>query len=210
MNLFLILIALLVIDFTLKFINKRDKVNITIDKIGWFSLVGIISISTFLLSARYTYRSIDFYYFYVLSIYLVITAYIDYKTTDIYSFLNYIMFGISCSFILVNWIEGNPINPMIVSLILVSLVSVIFSVLKVWGWGDTEMLIAISGMVGIKGYIFFDTITIPIAIFIMVFSTLILGLISIIRILLKRNEFNDRVAFAPYIAISTMLIMILL
>lgn len=210
MNLFLILIALFVIDFTVKFINKRDKVNITIDRIGWFFLVGIISISTFLLSARYTYRNIDFYYFYILLIYLVITAYIDYKTTDIYSFLNYIMFGISCLFILMNWLKGNPIKPMIVSLILVSLISVIFSLLNAWGWGDTEMLIAISSMVGIKGYIFFDTIPIPVAIFVIVFSTFILGVISIIKILLKRNKVNDRVAFAPYIAISTMLIMIFL
>lgn len=210
MILFCLLIAILIMNYTIEFINENDDVNITINKFDWIFFVGIFSISTFLLSARYSYRSINFFYFYILLIYLLITAYIDYKTTDIYSFLNYIMLGISFSFILLNWLNGNSIKPMIVSFISVSLISVLFSLLRVWGWGDTEMLISISGMVGIKGSIIFDTISIPIGIFIMIFSTLILCIISIIKILLKRNKINDRVAFAPYIALSTMFIIIFL
>ena len=104
MTIIFILLSLLIINITIKYINNNDDVNIVISLKGWSILVGVVSTSTFLLAARYN-NSIEFYYFYALFIYLIITAYIDYKTTDIYNFLNYIMLGVSLLFIVMNYIN---------------------------------------------------------------------------------------------------------
>ena len=210
MTIIFILLSLLIINITIKYINNNDDdVNIVIGVKGWSALVGVVSTSTFLLAARYN-NSIEFYYFYALFIYLTITAYIDYKTTDIYSFLNYIMLGVSILFILINYIIGNDIKSLIHSIVYVGAISLGMSFFKVWGAGDTEMFIAISGIIGVKGYVYLGFQPITIGIVNVFLATMILSVIALINILIRRYEVSKRVAFAPYIAFSSMFIILFL
>lgn len=209
MTIIFILLSLLIINITIKYINNNDDVNIVISLKGWSVLVGVVSTSTFLLAARYN-NSIEFYYFYTLFIYLIITAYIDYKTTDIYDFLNYIMLGISILFIVMNYIIGNDIKPLIHSIIYVGIISLIMSFFRVWGGGDTEMFIAISGIIGVKGYVYLGFQPITMGLVNVFLATMVLSVISLVNILIGRYELSRRVAFAPYIAFSSIFIVLFL
>lgn len=209
MTIIFILLSLLIINITIKYINNNDDVNIVITLKGWSILVGVVSTSTFLLVARYN-NSIEFYYFYALFIYLIITAYIDYKTTDIYNFLNYIMLVISLLFIVMNYIMGNDIKPLIHSIIYVGAISLIMSFFRAWGGGDTEMFIAISGIIGVKGYVYLGFQPITIGLVNVFLATMILSVVSLVNILIRRYELSRRVAFAPYIAFSSMFIILFL
>lgn len=182
-------------------VNKSDKENIIIKKeIG---VIFIILISTTLLYLKYKLK-IDFFFLFYLSIYLIICAYIDYKTMYVYSIFNYLTIIISIVYLVSKYNEINFIN-VVINVIIFIAYSIIMSIFKVYGGGDNELFIATSVYIAINSKIF------PLeALFLnMILANLIMIITNIKNFNIKKMKLKRKIAFAPSIAMATMILLLL-
>ena len=91
------------------------------------------------------------------------------------------------------------IRDSIEGLFLTVIISVLFYKLKVWNWGDTEMFIVIAPIIATGGSIYI--------LFNFFISMILSSIAAIINFILKGFKMQSRQAFAPYIAISSLIIL---
>lgn len=185
----------------LKFINKNEeeeyKVNVSIKSMT--IVVGIILISTALLYIRYE-LSFQFFIFYIMSIYLILTSYIDFYTTNVYTFINIIFFSILSICILCYLKIGSELIEIVKGIIIMAGICSIFDFLSAWGKGDTEVLISISSCLGLKAISSFLNEPIKIFLIVITFSLVLISIISLLFLLRKKIGLKDKIAFVPCIA----------
>ena len=201
MRILIILILTILANYIFKkvieFINSKDE-NIVLRKRDKIIIISsyLIFITMFLI--KYS-SSLIFVFYYLTILYLIITAFIDFKTQYVYCILNIYM-GINSAISLLYLLITNvDITPNISGVLITCIVSIILSRLDVWGWGDTEIFMVISPIVATGGAIYI--------IWNFIISMVLSSVINISNMLFKGFKMPLRQAFAPYITVSSLLIM---
>jgi len=169
------------------------------------TLAFLVFLSTVLIHFKYK-NPVEFLFYFYLSIYLIITAYVDYKTKKVYCILNKITVLVAIIFMTYHLLIGRDISNIIISLVIYSCFSCLLTLFKCYGSGDNEIYIAIGYFIAALNCVDFPLTTLIIN---MIISNLIL-IISNAKGLLKRfRETKKKIdAFAPSIAIATILVVI--
>lgn len=203
-------LALCIFKFTINYISSRVDEKIFFNKKEKL-LILILHIAIIDIFLRKYDISIFFFYCYFISIYLLITAFIDFKTQYVYNFLNVIMGVISITYVIYSYMINGTFSMGIYSVLITIAISVLLSILKVWNWGDTEIFIVISPIIA-RYSILYIYINFSISIILLGSISIIKGLIKLIKS--PKNSSKDllesftkptRKAFAPYIAISSVI-----
>lgn len=157
------------------------------------------------------FEGIDLIFTYVLTIYLLITAYVDFKTKYVYTFLNIIA---GCFGIIYLIIKSSSISELINSVIYIAiftLITCIFTKFNAYGAGDNDIYIVISLFLYKSSYGIFNLEIMLINILFSNIIAIILALITnITKIEWKKLKFKEEIAFAPSISIATLILMMLL
>jgi prepilin signal peptidase PulO-like enzyme (type II secretory pathway) len=187
----------------IKFIKLNDKtINLKMEKeIG---IMLIILISTTLIYLKYKF-TIDFLFIFYLSIYLIICAYVDKKTMYVYSIFNYFTIIISLIY-LISTYNNVYVTKIIIDVIIYIIFSTLMSKLKIYGNGDNEIFIAISLFIAIK----FSINPLEALLVNVIIANIVTIILNYKNINIKKMKLNSRIAFAPSIAISTMIMILLL
>lgn len=204
-------IALIMFYLTISFINKiRVNENEEIIKLntnGKFEMLLLIVIALI----NFKFKGSNLVFAYILIVYLMITAYIDFKTKYVYSFLNIIAgcFGVVC---LIS--KSNSISDFISSIVYISiftLVTFIFTKLNAYGAGDNDIYIVISFFLYNSSYGIFNLEIMLINIILSnVIAIILVCITNITKIEWKKLKFKEEIAFAPSITIATLILMMLL
>lgn len=209
-----ILLTLLGSIFFIEFINYLEKRDITFDprlklkeKYKVFILIYFFLISL-LLYKRYGMTIIMITY-YITAVYLSISAYIDFKVNDVYSFFNVWMFIISILFTTYMGFKTD-VRPFLESLIVCTVIGIVKAKFKMWGKGDTLLLIAIALIIGSKGYVYINNIKISMSIVSIVIAYYIAGIKVIYLLITKKAKVTSNIPMVPALALSCIFILILL
>lgn len=187
------------------FINNNDIENrIDVNKKGLMSF--LIFLSTTLLYYKYN-ESMEFYMYFYLSIYLAITGYIDYKTKNVYTILNYLTMIIGTLYLIYQNNIGIDVKFTIICVIIYIIFIKLMGFFNLFGDGDTDIFIALAFFISNINFNTFPLVTLLIN---MVLSNMILIISNIRFVDIKRGRFKEERAFAPSIALSTMLLIFLL
>lgn len=131
---------------------------------------------------------------------LIVIAIIDFKTEDIYT--NTIIFGIifGIIFIVLEYFINPSVNPL--TYILGAVGGALILALIVWltnamGWGDVELVFFIGLFIGFR-----------LSMLNIFLSIVIGGLVALALMITKKKNRGDSMAFGPYIAISTYIIVL--
>lgn len=195
LSIFFILYNLL--NICINYINKNDTKQIKDNP----KIRLVVSVTSgILVGLLYIKYSIGFNFckYTVLMIYLIVTGYIDAYSKTVYTFISHIFLAAGLMFLVVNLVNYNGylvfyLIGIVGSLILTS----IAVILKVFNWGDVEILaitaLYIGGFTSILG----------------IFISFVVGAIgSLILLLLRKANVKDTMSYAPYIAISTYLLLV--
>lgn len=138
-----------------------------------------------------------FIFYYITILYLLITAFIDFKTQYIYTILNIFMACNSIAYLIYLYLNNQDVLVPLYAILVTSIICGASSILKIWNWGDTEVFIVISPIIATTSishlYINF-ALAISLA-----------GLTNLLISILKRFKRSHRQAFAPYIAAASIL-----
>ena len=187
------------------FINKNDKENrIDVNKKGIIAL--IITLSTTLIYIKYK-ANVEFYVYFYLSIYLIIVGYIDYKTKNVYSIFNWLTIIIGIWFLIYQKSIGIDISFTIVCVIIYIIFAKLIGYFNMFGDGDTDIFIATSIFVS---SISLNTFPLVILLLNMILSNLVLIMFNIKLLDVRKMKFKEQIAFAPSIALSTFILILLL
>jgi prepilin signal peptidase PulO-like enzyme (type II secretory pathway) len=186
----------------IKFITLNDQtIKLRMEKeIG---IMLIILISTTIIYLKYKF-TIDFLFIFYLSIYLIICAYVDKKTMYVYSMFNYLTMIISLTYFITNnnYVYVTKIT---IDVIIYIVFSIIMTKLKIYGSGDNEIFIAISLFIAIK----FSMNPLEALLLNVIIANIVTIMLNFKHINLRKMKLNSRIAFAPSIAISTMIMILL-
>lgn len=195
-----IIIEILLYFMSLKVIKKYDiNNNINNTKKENIINVALIMLVSILLSFKFSDKT--YFYYCYLSLYLIITAYIDSKTKLIYSIFNYITMIIGITFIINN---GNSIEFNLINVIIYAVIILIFDKMKCFGGGDTELFISISFFMCNNS----NKLPLEIMIANVLLSNTVMIIFNFKNINFKKIKLKEHIAFAPSIAVSTMLIIL--
>lgn len=199
------LIGIIVFLGAVSFINKNDKENrIDVNKKGIIAL--IITFSTTLIYIKYK-ANVEFYVYFYLSIYLIIVGYIDYKTKNVYSIFNWLTIIIGIWFLIYQKSIGIDISFTIVCVIIYIIFAKLIGYFNMFGDGDTDIFIATSIFVS---SISLNTFPLVILLLNMILSNLVLIMFNIKLLDVRKMKFKEQIAFAPSIALSTFILILLL
>lgn len=199
------LIGIIVFLGSVSFINKNDKENrIDVNKKGIIAL--IITLSTTLIYIKYK-ANVEFYVYFYLSIYLIIVGYIDYKTKNVYSIFNWLTIMIGIWFLIYQKSIGIDISFTIVCVIIYIIFAKLIGYFNMFGDGDTDIFIATSIFVS---SISLNTFPLVILLLNMILSNLVLIMFNIKLLDVRKMKFKEQIAFAPSIALSTFILILLL
>lgn len=199
------LIGIIVFLGAVSFINKNDKENrIDVNKKGIIAL--IITLSTTLIYIKYK-ANVEFYVYFYLSIYLIIVGYIDYKTKNVYSIFNWLTIMIGIWFLIYQKSIGIDISFIIVCVIIYIIFAKLIGYFNMFGDGDTDIFIATSIFVS---SISLNTFPLVILLLNMILSNLVLIMFNIKLLDVRKMKFKEQIAFAPSIALSTFILILLL
>ncbi|MFQ9249259.1 MAG: prepilin peptidase [Clostridium paraputrificum] len=204
----LILIAIVTFNLIIKFLIKfdDDKIIKQITRKEQFIITILISISTTVIYLRYN-GMFEFVFYYILSIYLIITGYIDQKTKKVYFFLNVIVFFIGIVYIIKKYsMEVNSINS-IFCVIIYNIVNIIFAKMNYYGSGDMEIFSNVSLFLAFN----YNRDLLPLALLLInvVLSNIFMLVLYHKYIDIKGMRLKENVAFAPCIALSTLTLLII-
>ena len=191
------LIGIIVFLGAVSFINKNDKENI---------IALIITLSTTLIYIKYK-ANVEFYVYFYLSIYLIIVGYIDYKTKNVYSIFNWLTIMIGIWFLIYQKSIGIDISFTIVCVIIYMIFAKLIGYFNMFGDGDTDIFIATSIFVS---SISLNTFPLVILLLNMILSNLVLIMFNIKLLDVRKMKFKEQIAFAPSIALSTFILILLL
>lgn len=199
------LIGILAFYGAITFINKVDIENrIDVDKKRIMSF--LIFLSTTLLYFKFRV-SVEFYMYFYLSIYLIITGYIDYKTKNVYAIFNYMTILVGILYLIYQNSIGIDIKFTIMYVIIYVIFTKVMEYLNSFGGGDTDIFIALSIFIS---SINFNSFPLVILLLNMILSNVILIISNIGLVDFKRGRLKEEIAFAPSIALSTIIIILLL
>ncbi|GEM_PF-2595281 len=209
-----ILLTLLGSIFFIKFINYLERRDITFDpRLKLKEKYKVIILIYFFLISLLLYKrygmTIIMITYYITAVYLSISAYIDFKVNDVYSFFNVWMFIISILFTTYMGFKTD-VRPFLESLIVCTVIGIIKVKFKMWGKGDTLLLIAIALILGSKGYIYIYNIKIPMAVVSIVVAHYIAGIKGIYLLITKKAKVTSNIPMVPALALSCISILILL
>ena len=199
------LIGIIVFLGAVSFINKNDKEN-RIDVIKKGIIALIITLSTTLIYIKYK-ANVEFYVYFYLSIYLIIVGYIDYKTKNVYSIFNWLTIMIGIWFLIYQKSIGIDISFTIVCVIIYIIFAKLIGYFNMFGDGDTDIFIATSIFVS---SISLNTFPLVILLLNMILSNLVLIMFNIKLLDVRKMKFKEQIAFAPSIALSTFILILLL
>lgn len=198
------LIGVILFYGAIRIVNMFDQTaNIKIK--NNFLIVTVIIFSTLIIYLKYG-LTLNFIFIFYLSIYLIVCAYIDFKTMFVYSIFNFITIVISVIYLYLTLkITNFGITNLIINVIIYMVFSFALSKFNVYGEGDSEIFIAISIFIAIKYNVFIiETLLIN-----MVLSNIVAIFMNIKNIDFKKMKLKNRIAFAPCIAISTMILLVI-
>lgn len=191
---------------SINFVNVIEKDSIIeIKKKGLISL--LIALSTTLLYFKYN-NSVEFYMYYYISIYLLISGYIDYKTKNVYPIFNWVTIIIGVIYLIYIKNMGIDIRYTITCVIIYIVLVKIMGYLNYFGEGDVDIYIALSIFIGCLKIN--SSLVLAILLLNMILSEVVLIITNIKLLDIKKMRFKKEIAFAPSIAISTMLFILLL
>ncbi|MGL4992472.1 MAG: prepilin peptidase [Sarcina sp.] len=151
--------------------------------------------------------SIIFIKYTILVFFLIVISFIDYDTTDVYTSTTYPLIVIGLIFLLIeNMQKGINVSiylknigiGILGAIICTVVIGLICYLTGAMGEGDIEIAAACGMFIGWK-----------LSIFMLLFSFIIGGLISVSLIIAKKKKRTDYIAFGPSIAIATYLVVIL-
>lgn len=204
----LILIGIVTFNLIIKFLIRfdDDKIIKQITRKEQFIITILISISTTVIYLRYN-GMFEFVFYYILSIYLIITGYIDQKTKKVYFFINVIVFFIGIVYMTKKYsMEVNSINS-IFCVIIYNIVNIIFAKMNYYGSGDMEIFSNVSLFLAFN----YNRDLLPLALLLInvVLSNIFMLVLYHKYIDIKGMRLKENVAFAPCIALSTLTLLII-
>ena len=185
--------------YAINYINVNDNLNLNrVD----MKIIIIIFISTLLLYNKYKV-STDFIFLEYLSLYLIISAYVDKATLCVYSSFNYLTMLISILYLV---LKSNSLDLILigVNVIIYIIISMVLMKMNYYSNGDHEVFIAIAPYVAA---IYSDSFILIALIFNMLISNLVITITNLKY--LKKNKFIKKIAYVPSIAFSTILILLI-
>lgn len=195
------LIGIVAFIGAIAFINKNDKENrIDVKNKGLISF--LIALSTTLLYIKYN-ESLDFYIYFYLSIYLIITGYIDYKTKNVYTIFNNISIIIGVLYIIYKMKIGINMEINITYMFIYIIFVKLMEMSKSFASGDTDIFIVSSLFI-----INLNTFPLIFLLINMVLSNMLAILTNLKLVDIKKFRFKEEIAFAPSIALSTMILVL--
>lgn len=199
------LIGMFVFNEAIKFINRNDKeARIDVDNKGLMNI--IIALSTTFLYCKYK-LSVEFYIYFYLTIYLIIVGYIDYKTKNVYTIFNWLTIIIGAWFLIYKKSIGIDVSFIIICVIIYIIFVKFIGYFNMFGDGDTDIFIAISIFVS---SINLNTFPLVILLLNMILSNLVLIILNIKLLDVRKMKFKEQLAFAPSIALSTFILILIL
>lgn len=182
-------------------VDNEDRLKLSVKNKG--ILVLLVSFFSTLIIKEYQGK-MEFIFYLYLTIYLIITGYIDYKIQKVYCILNYITMIVGVIFMLKQIEVGKDITLALGSYIIYILFSSILKVIKCYASGDNEIYIAIGYFVASINYNEFPLYFLIVN---MLISSIVVTLTNIknFNLFRKKNGSNEKIAFAPSIAIATIL-----
>lgn len=209
-----ILLTLLGSIFFIEFMNYLEKRDITFDpRLKLKEKNKMLILICFFLIALLLYKrygtTIIMFTYYITAVYLSISAYIDFKVNDVYDFFNILMFIVSVIFTMYIGVKAD-VRPLLESLIICTIVGIVKAKFKMWGKGDTLLLIAIALIIGSKGYVYINNIKISMSIVSIVIAYYIAGIKVIYLLITKKAKVTSNIPMVPALALSCIFIFILL
>lgn len=199
------LIGIIAFLGAIAFINKNDNESkIDVNKKG--KIILIITLSTTLIYIKYR-ASVEFYVYYYLTIYLIIVGYIDYKTKNVYSIFNWLTIVIGIGFLIYQKSIGIDISFTVLCVIIYIIFAKFIGYFNMFGDGDTDIFIAISIFVSSVNL---NTFPLVILLLNMILSNLVLIIFNIKLLDVRKMKFKEQLAFAPSIALSTFILILIL
>jgi leader peptidase (prepilin peptidase) / N-methyltransferase len=137
--------------------------------------------------------SYEFFKYTVLICFLIVIAFIDLDTTDVYFMTTLSGFAAGVIFMLVEWLVfgAGPWQYIFGALLGAGLITLIILLTKGMGWGDVEICAVCGIFLGLK----LTAVT-------LFFSFVFGGLIGVILIITKLKSRKDYIPFGPYIALA--------
>lgn len=141
----------------------------------------------------------EFFKYITLGLFIIVIGLIDYDTTYVYCSITYLAMITGAIFILIEkLILKQSINTyLIATIVVLSLTIFIVYILKGMGSGDIEICAVVAMFLGLSS-----------TILVLFLSTVIAGIVSIILINLKMKSKKDYIPFGPFIAISTIVVVL--
>ncbi|MBE6049530.1 MAG: hypothetical protein E7214_02430 [Clostridium sp.] len=188
-------VFMLLCSYVISFINKRDNSFISINNYNKFFIFIVNGLS---LSIIYIFSTsiFDFITKSILISFLIIIAYIDFKTSYVYDIISYPLLIFSIIIFIINVINNIVIANNLKGILLGLLVVLIFEKLNYIGQGDVKVFISIFLFIN-------NNLLCPI--FIIIFSMGISGIYGIYLFLVKKVDLNYRKPLCPSIYIATLL-----
>ncbi len=192
-----------------KVIDKLGKLDneerLELDSKAKGTLAFIVFLSTFLVHFKYK-NSVEFLFYFYLSIYLIIIAYIDYNTKKVYCILNKVTILVAILFMTYHLLIGRDISNIIISLVIYIFSVWLLFLLKTYADGDKDIYMVIGYFVASLSYDDFPLIVLTIN---MIMSNIVLIVFNIRGLSTKFEETKKkRDAFVPAIAMATILVVV--
>lgn len=200
------LIELILFSFSIRIINKNDRDKIVNFNVNW--KIGIIFLlSTTLIYIKFENNTYLHMFLIYLIYYLVLTAYTDYKTKYIYSIFNYLTMLVGTLFIYYIYKDLSIFVYLTIIIISYSLVITFLNkIFKFFGNGDNEMYIALAFFI----CSIWSNFPMEMLLINMILSNFVAIIINISKLNFWKMKFKEEIAFAPSIAISLIVLLLVI
>ena len=184
----------------LSWVFLKGKCRYCKEKISYqYPLLEGITGILFLLIYIYYGNSVDSIKYMLLTALLLVIGVIDFKTQDVYD--STIIFGIIMGiiFIIINKFLNNDFNliSVILGALIPAIIIAIFAYFNAMGWGDVEIIFLVGLFLNFK----LNMLNLFLAI-------VIGGLIACLLLVAKKKGGKDKMAFGPYIALSSYIVIL--
>lgn len=136
--------------------------------------------------------------FFLLSIYLIICAYIDYYSQCVYSIFSVIFLIISIVILAYQYYIGISFMSSILSFLLTLIICYALYLFKIFSWGDIEVFSLTALFLGNF-----------LGVFIIFLSLCLSGIFGYFKLVFKKIKLHDRMPLCPFIAVSTIIVILL-
>ena len=190
------LIGFLVFLGSVKFISRHDSNNFEVSRKSIIFMY--IFAPVYLIYLKYG-NSFSFSAYSILVIYLVIVGFIDYRSKNVYSIFNWVMYFIgSLSYIILIFLGYNSVESLLYNILFIAFVKIL-GFLNMFGDGDVDILIVISLILGVTlGGIY----SLVILLLLMIISNLVALILNIRLFNFKKLIFKEEIAYVFILLVS--------